>query len=75
MRHSLEDRDHFDYCAHLLFAEGAALGLMLNQGRFESVRTQDAEKDRWNQEAWRKRMLRKYFKKEVGSNGSTAKTV
>ena len=46
MRHSLEDRDHFDYCAHLLFAEGAALGLMLNQGRFESVRTQDAEKDR-----------------------------
>jgi len=49
LRHILEDTDHFDYCAHLLFEVGAALGLMLKQERFESVRTQDAVKDRRNQ--------------------------
>jgi hypothetical protein len=43
LRHILEDRDHFDYCAQLLFEVGAALGLTLKQERFESARTQDAE--------------------------------
>jgi len=46
LRHILIDRDHFDYCAHLLFQVGAALGLTLKHERFESVRTQDAKKDR-----------------------------
>jgi cephalosporin-C deacetylase-like acetyl esterase len=51
LRHILDDRDHFYYCAHLLFEVDAALGLTLKQERFESVRTQDAENDRRNQEA------------------------
>lgn len=51
LRHILDDRDHIYYCAHLLFEVGAALGLTLKQERFESVRTQNAEKDRRNQEA------------------------
>ena len=46
LRHILEERGHFDYCAHLLFEVGAALRLTLKQESFESVRTQDAEKDR-----------------------------
>jgi len=46
LRHSLEDRDHFDYCAPLLFEVGGVLGLTLKQERFENMRNQDAEKDR-----------------------------
>jgi len=48
LRHILEDRDHFDYCAHLSFEVGAALGLTMKHESFESVGTQDAGKDRWN---------------------------
>jgi len=46
LRHILKDRDHFDYCAHLLFEVGAALGLTIKQESFENVGTQDGGKDR-----------------------------